>query len=84
MEEQHKLSVGARVKYIGVFPAEHPRPGTITALINQYFDTVVGNTIYGVNHPYEEPMYQVRWDDKPEPLLIMGESALVLSVEQAR
>lgn len=80
MEEQHKLSVDARVKYIGVFRQEHPRPGTITALINQYTDTVVGNTTYGVNHPFNEPMYQVRWDDKPERLPIMGESDLVLEI----
>ena len=84
MEEQHKLSVDARVKYIGVFRQEHPRPGTITALINQYRDTVVDGHTYRVVHPFAEPMYQVKWDDKPERLPIMAESVLVLSVEQAR
>ncbi len=78
MKEQHKFLVDARVKYIGVFREEHPRTGTITARINQYIDTVVGNTTYGVNHPFNEPMYQVRWDEKPERLPIMGESELVL------
>jgi len=91
MEEQHKLSVDARVECIGVFWQEYPRPGTITALINQYRDTVVDghtygvvNPVTGIPNPFAEPMYQVRWDDKPERLPIMAESELVPSVEQAR
>ena len=85
LEEHHKFTVDARVKFIGVARSEHPLPGTITALINQYTDTVVDghtygvvNPVTGIANPFNEPMYQVRWDDKRERLPIMSESELVL------